>query len=181
MRRVLFILSELEDDHVSWLTEAGHSERVSSGKVLVEEGRDTASLFIVIEGKLAVTVGGGGTTRQVASLRAGEIVGELSYLDSRPPNATVTAAEDSHVFVIPRDRLARKLASDDAFAARFYRALGVFLADRLRTAVSRIGDASGGSLSDQVGADEEIDPDLLDGLDLAGARFDGFLRSLAEK
>ena len=62
-----------------------------------------------------------------------------------------------------------------AFAAHFYRALGVFLANRLRLQTAReVSDGDQDSLSDDVTAADEIDPDLLDALTLAGTRFEWF-------
>jgi CRP/FNR family transcriptional regulator, cyclic AMP receptor protein len=59
-------------------------------------------------------------------------MGEMSFVDQAPPSATVQAMEPSFVLDIPRRRLNAKLAEDAGFAARFYRALSMFLAARLR-------------------------------------------------
>jgi len=69
-----------------------------------------------------------------------------------------------------------KLAEDTAFAARFYRALCVFLADRMRHTTLRMGYGSGAL--DKHAADE-LNEDLLDTVHLAGARFDRMLKRLA--
>jgi len=95
---------------------------------------------------------------EIAVLEQGELVGELSFLDSRPPNATVTAARETTVLAVPRWKLDAKLEEDAEFAARFYRALGVLLANRLRKTVSHLGfphpeSLKGVNLQDQKSLD----------------------------
>jgi bacteriocin-type transport-associated protein len=179
MRKVLFILSELADEDVDWLIHAGTRTRVEAGTVLIEEGAPISVLYILLDGQLSVslsTLGG----REVARLQSGEILGELSYLDSRPPSATVTAVEPSTLLSIPREHLTRKLDQDAPFAARFYRALGVFLASRLRRSQQRLGYDSDRILDEGSEHEDELDPELLEQLALAGARFDWMLKRLLE-
>jgi len=62
------------------------------------------------------------------------------------------------------------------FAARFYRALCVFLANRLSRSDVMIGSGAR-SASEILDSDEdEITPEALDNMALAGARFDWFLQ-----
>lgn len=169
MRKVLYILGELEDSDLQWMVDAGTLRQVAAGTSIIEEDVPTDCTFIVVAGELGVTRGGS----EIASLGAGEIVGELSLLDSRPPVATVTAVEDSTVFAIPQRILRSKLASDSGFAARFYRALCIFLANR----VSRMNVmVNTNAVPEEIDRADEISPDTLDNVALAGARFDWFLK-----
>jgi CRP/FNR family cyclic AMP-dependent transcriptional regulator len=56
----------------------------------------------------------------------------MSYVDGRPPSATVQASEQAEVLEIPRSMLTAKLEADREFSTRFFRALCVVLANRLR-------------------------------------------------
>jgi CRP/FNR family transcriptional regulator, cyclic AMP receptor protein len=116
--------------------------------------------------------------KEVARLRSGEIVGEMSFVDSRPPSATVQAVEPSSVLAIPRLALKARLSQDAFFAARFYRAMAVFLSDRLRSTVGLLGYGSGQTLEDEATYADEIDTTVLDNVSLAGARFDLLQRRL---
>jgi len=176
MRKVLFILSELADADVDWMVRNGTKRTVAPGTVLIREGQPTAVLFVLLDGQLEVTLAALGN-RRIAVLSSGEILGELSFLDSRPPSASVTAVDRASVLSIPRASLHAKLSEDAAFAARFYRALGVFLASRLRRSQSRLGYGED-VREEQAEPDDEIDPALLDGLTLAGARFNWMLKRL---
>lgn len=178
MRKVLFILSELADADVDWMIANGTKASVPAGTVLIREGKPIEVLYVLLEGQLSVTLAvlkG----QEIARLQSGEILGELSFLDSRPPSADVAAVEDSTVLSIPRAKLTEKLERDSAFAARFYRALGVFLASRLRKSQQRLGyDENQRILDDEIEHEDELDPELLDHVALAGARFDWMLKRL---
>ena len=179
MRKVLFILSELADADLEWMLRSGAKQTHPAGSVLIEEGKPLTVLFVLLDGQLSVTVGGP-QGQEVARLQSGEVLGELSFLDSRPPSATVTALDEVTVLSIPRSLLGEKLETDDAFAARFYRALGIFLAARLRRTTRSYGYEKGEILDDDVEHEDELDPELLQNVALAGARFDWMMKRLRE-
>ena len=175
MRKVLYILGELEDSDLQWMVDAGTLRQVAAGTAIIQEDVPLASTFIVVAGELAVSRAG----TEIARLGSGEIVGDMSLLDSRPPVATVTAVEEATVFAIPQQTLRSKLASDSGFAARFYRALCIFLANRVsRMNVMVNALVAPHSESDQM---DEISPDTLENVALAGARFDWFLKRIRSK
>ncbi|MDJ0839402.1 MAG: cyclic nucleotide-binding domain-containing protein [Acidobacteriota bacterium] len=138
MRRVLYFLKELEARDVDWFIANGVKNTLPKGMILINENQYVSALYLVTKGALIVSVPSQHDT-EIAILKEGELVGELSFLDSRPPNATVTAALDTTVLAIPRWKLEAKLEEDPHFASRFYRALGVLLANRLRKTVSHLG------------------------------------------
>ncbi len=170
MRKVLFLLGELSDKDVDWMMAAGKREQIPPGAALIQEGKPVEALYIVLEGLLRVSVESAGS-RELARLGSGEIVGEMSFVDARPPSATVKALENSTVLSIPRSQLAAKLEREADFAARFYRALAIFLSSRLREMDKAQSEAG------QYDPDE-LDPNVLDMLHLAGSRFDRMLKRL---
>jgi len=177
MRKVLFILGELSDLDVEWMTAHGTKQRVAQGANLIREGEAMGAMFIVLDGHFRVWIDSDGQ-KELARLGSGEILGEISFVDSRPPFASVDAVEDSTVLSIPRSDLDEKLRQDPGFAARFYRAIAVFLSDRLRSTVGRLGYGKAGSMEDEESMGDELDPALLDTVHLAGARFDRMLKKL---
>jgi len=171
VRKVLYILGKLQDSDLQWLLEAGAARNCSAGSVLIHEGKPIDSLFIVIEGEFSVEKGGA----ELARLDVGEVVGEMSFLDARPPSATVTALVDAVVFAVPQIRLRNKLRSDSDFAARFYHALCLFLADRLDRTDTLIGKGRRVGPTGKPERAGEISADAMDSVFLAGTRFNWFL------
>ena len=173
MRKVLHLLGALSDEDVEWLSMTGRTRLVPRGAVVIREGEPLDSLFILLEGKLSVRTAGLGE-REVAELYPGEVLGEISFVDARPPSASVVADRDCHLFAVSRESLTKRLTRDDGFAARFYRAVATFLADRLRTTTAHLGY---GTWTEKDGGDE-VDEGALDDISLAARRFDGMLKQL---
>jgi CRP/FNR family cyclic AMP-dependent transcriptional regulator len=173
MRKVFCLMGILDDGDVEWLAKNGATQFMPSGKALINEGKPIENIYVVLEGKLSVAVRGIGD-REIAALLAGEIVGEMSFVDSRPPSASVTASQDSYLLVIPRAVLNSKLRTDDAFAARFYRAIATLLADRLRKTTSYLGYGNWIENTDP----DELDEPLMDSASSGATRFDRLLKQL---
>jgi len=174
VRKALFILGDLSDSDIDWLAETGRKQQLATGAVLIQRGASVGDVYILLEGRLSVRLDAEGT-REINALLPGEFIGELSFLDSRPPSATVLAVTPSVVAAVARDELEAKLRRDTAFAARFYRALGVFLAHRLRRLTLKGAggiDAAANSFADQD--EDELDPQLLESVSLAAKRFEWF-------
>jgi CRP-like cAMP-binding protein len=176
MRKALYILGQLNDADVDWLAKHGTRRAIADGEIIVSEGRASDALFITLSGQLRVSLRDG---QEVARLGAGEVVGEIAFVDSAPPSATVTAAGAAAVLVLPKTLLQQRLSSNAAFAARFYRALAIFLADRLRATTRRHGYGSAGDLDSEAVLEDEIDIGVLDTLSQAGDRFTRLLQKLA--
>src|SRR5258706_3051687 len=173
VRKVLFIFSVLTDGDVEWLAKAGQRVHVEPGAVLIAVGSQIDYLYFVLEGRLAIKTRSGDP---IALLESGEIIGEMSLVDPAPTAVSVEVVADTALLRIADAVLRDKLASDPGFASRFYRALCVFMADRLRSTTQRMGY---GSASEDTHAKDELNDDLLDNVHLAGARFDRMLKRLA--
>ncbi|MBY0526330.1 MAG: cyclic nucleotide-binding domain-containing protein [Gemmataceae bacterium] len=171
MRRVLYLLGELADEDIDWLTVAGTAESYAPGQALIEEGRQPDSLFVILEGEALISVATP-QPRDLGISEPGEILGELSFLDSRPASATVRASTPLTALRIRRAAMVARLASDRDFAARFYRALAVFLAQRLRQRTAHIGHSAAAAAAAATNDDDELSPELLDQTAMAGKRAD---------
>lgn len=174
MRKALHLLGILDDLDIEWIVSNGVLRSVSSGTTLIYEKQPIDALYLLLEGQLSVSIGLGAKGKQVAILLPGEIVGEISFVDPRPPIASVTALQDSQLLALPRESLSAKLAKDQGFASRFYRAIAVFLADRLYVTVGRFGY---GSARQDVDVDELPDS-WMEEIDLARTRADKLLKRL---
>jgi CRP/FNR family transcriptional regulator, cyclic AMP receptor protein len=176
MRKALYILGQLNDSDVEWLAHKGGRQRLADGQVIVHEGRAVDALFITLGGRLRVSLNDG---QEIAQLGVGEVIGEIAFVDSSPPSATVAAIGDAVVLALPKALLQQRMEADTAFAARFYRALAIFLADRLRTATRRLGYGGAGDLDSSEILEDELDAGVLDTIWQAGERFTRLLHTLA--
>lgn len=167
MRKVLYILGELEDGDLHALLELGRPERAPTGRLVLREGAAPESLFIVLDGELVVSQG----AREIARIGPGEVIGEMSLIDRRAPAVTIEVTRSALLFAIPHHDLRVRLELDPPFAARFYRATCIFLANRLHRTDVMLG--RGRSLGDPD-VEDSISPSALERVALAGARYQWF-------
>jgi CRP/FNR family cyclic AMP-dependent transcriptional regulator len=175
LRKVLYIFGLLTDADIDWLARVGVRRRVKDGEILIKQGKSIDSIILLLEGRLSVSVRDVGI---VARRGVGEIVGEMSMVDSAPPSATVAAEGECLILSLDKNILLQKLASDAPFGCRFYKALAVFLADRLREVEYRSSGNSGQDLAADGVLKDELDAGILDNVSMAGDRFDRMLKVL---
>src|SRR5438874_869899 len=106
MRKVLYIFGLLSDADVEWMARTGVRRRLRDGEVVIRQGENVEWLILLLEGEFAVAAEGFG---EVATMGVGEIVGEISLVDSAPPSATVTARGDCTALFLDRSKLTQKL------------------------------------------------------------------------
>ena len=175
MRKVLYIFGLLSDADIEWIARTGVRRRVREKELLIQEGSPVEWVIFLLQGEFLVSAQGVG---EITRLGAGEIVGEMSFVDSAPPSATVTAVGEGLALFLDKEAVSRKLETDLAFGCRFYRALAIFLADRLRGTVRRMGYGDDQDLASKSIAQDELDLGILDTVSIAGDRFDRMLKML---
>lgn len=171
MKRVLFFLGQLNDRDVEWMIHNGSKLDLPPGYKLISKGEPIDSLYIVLSGQLSVNTDNNGDS--IAKLEAGEIVGEMSLLEARPPSVSVVVAKPSVVYQISRNIINARMATNPEFRSNFYYALALFLSNRLRKTTDQLG----------YGNPEEedlIDTNVLDGVAQAGSRFGQILHRFSE-
>lgn len=175
MRKVLYILGQLNDEDAEWLARTGRIRTCKEGEVLINEGVATQDLYFVLDGEVGVQIKGVG---EVARLGRGEVVGEMSFVDLSPPSATILAHGGARVLAVEKAAIDARLRRDNGFAGRFYKAIAIFLADRLRSTMGRMRSTEG-LHRDQI-MDDELDESILDQISLAGSRFEHMLSILSK-
>ena len=175
MRKALYFLGILDDSDAIWLADFGKARLIDAGAVIIHQGVPVDSVFIVIDGQLQVYSG----SVEIARLLTGEIVGEISFVDSRPPSASVKASVDSQVLAIPKGALRYKLQKDLGFASRFYLSMATFLSYRLRVADARLTSGQKGGEAELHEDPDELHAEMLENIALASARFDMIIKRLA--
>jgi CRP/FNR family transcriptional regulator, cyclic AMP receptor protein len=176
MRKILYIFGVLNDADVDWMVRAGTRRQIGGGDILIQEGSAFDSVALLLSGRMTVSVAGVG---EVAQLASGDLIGEMSLVDSAPPSATVAAKADCTALFLDKRALRRKLGEDIGFASRFYHALAIVLSDRLRATEKRMAHGQDQDLEDDsVRLKDELDIGVLDQVSMAGDRFDRLLKSV---
>ncbi|MDC1175320.1 cyclic nucleotide-binding domain-containing protein [Bacteriovoracaceae bacterium] len=101
---------------------------------LMREGEDSNEMYFLNSGTMAVYKVKNNTEVQIGTIYSGELVGEMSFLDSEPRSATVKAIGECELVVIPNEKLNKYLSAQP----KWYRALVQTLLDRLRRTSSRV-------------------------------------------
>lgn len=97
-----FNLSETIENH---LIERMHERHFSQGDVVVREGEDSHSIYIIATGNMIVLKSNeDGKEVEIATMRHGDFFGEMSFLRNKPRSSTVIAKEDSRLFEIAKKR-----------------------------------------------------------------------------
>jgi CRP-like cAMP-binding protein len=86
------------------------------GDVVFAEGDTSSEMFIVQEGKLAVTKQVAGREVFLATLERGDFFGEMPLLDAQPRHATCYAIAPTRLVAIRSGELLLKLRRDPTFA-----------------------------------------------------------------
>jgi CRP-like cAMP-binding protein/predicted acylesterase/phospholipase RssA len=105
--------------------------QLAAGETLVRQGDDADSLFVILEGRLAVRLDREAREGQaLAELGAGDLVGEVALIAGGKRSATVTALEPSTLARLPVAALTRLQATRPELASR----LADLVSRRLREA-----------------------------------------------
>jgi small-conductance mechanosensitive channel/CRP-like cAMP-binding protein len=87
------------------LEELMRERRFRRGATVVRQGEPGASLFVLAEGALDVSLERDGAETMLDRMVPGDVFGEMSLLTGEPRSATVCAATDAVVFEIAKEHL----------------------------------------------------------------------------
>lgn len=116
LRRVS-IFSELTVHQMNQLADAVTKRQVKRGELIVEQGKCSNALFIILSGKARVVM----TDRRgreviLAVIGAGDYVGEISLIDGKNHSANVQAESKCDLLVLGRNEFKSCLSSNHAMA-----------------------------------------------------------------
>lgn len=101
--------------------------RYAPGDVVIREGDDTDSMFVIVEGDVEIVRGG----KVIARLSRGAHFGEMGLLNQRPRSATVKVTRATQALVLERDDFNEVLREDTGLAAKLLYKLAQILSLRL--------------------------------------------------
>jgi CRP-like cAMP-binding protein len=131
VHEALRLFSALHPTATDWILSTGIERKVARDDAIAMEGQAFGGLAFVLEGLFSVRLKDAQSAPLVL-LGPGELIGEISFLESRPATASVVANEDSRILYIGTAALEEQIRVNPMFAADFYRTLAQMLSRRLR-------------------------------------------------
>jgi len=97
------------------------SEKIelAAGEEFIREGDFDESIYLIESGQVAVERG----QERVGTIDAGDVVGEMAFIDRRPRSATVRTVTPSVLHRVEREDLLRELGQDPGLLLEFVQAV----------------------------------------------------------
>jgi CRP-like cAMP-binding protein len=132
------IFAPLSPTELERLASGTTSHRFAEGEIIVREGDTTSSMFLIVDGRVAVSArGGAGSSQKLAVLEPGAAFGEISLLTGEPRIATVRALTEATLVEIDKETLAPILQANPALVEK----LDAIIQARRRETAHRIVSA----------------------------------------
>eukprot|EP00004_Rigifila_ramosa_P010800 TRINITY_DN2286_c0_g1_i1.p1 TRINITY_DN2286_c0_g1~~TRINITY_DN2286_c0_g1_i1.p1 ORF type:complete len:916 (+),score=253.09 TRINITY_DN2286_c0_g1_i1:260-2749(+) len=120
----------------------------SKDQVVLREAESSRSLFQIARGKVRIEKNG----QSLRVLEEGSMFGEMSFLEGGVASASVVAHEDkTSIYIIEGTFIESLLKVEPGLPGRFYRALAMNLAERLKT--KKVGAPAAGGPTASVSVD----------------------------
>ncbi|HEY2798215.1 MAG TPA: mechanosensitive ion channel family protein [Thermoanaerobaculia bacterium] len=132
------LFAPLSMDERERLGQGARSHRYAEGEIIVREGDETSSMFLIVAGRCAVSAHGDGLSSQrVAVLEEGSAFGEISLLTGEPRIATVRALTEATLVEIDKATLAPILEASPSLVEK----LETIILERRRETADRLESA----------------------------------------
>ncbi len=113
-------LSDMEDENIKNLAEKCRIELYAKDDLIVRQGDQGDSMFIILEGGIRVLIKSESIMDIVIAKKVkGEFFGEMSLLTGEPRTASIRAQHDCKVLVIDKESFSTLLISDDKILSDF--------------------------------------------------------------
>ena len=112
------LFSALDPEQVESLFAAGRENVIAAGETFIREGDTGNCIFFVFAGSMTVYSENDGEERELASIHAPAVIGELEAFTGDPRSACVRARTEVRALELPFETLRSRLQSGDP--AAFY-------------------------------------------------------------
>lgn len=148
-------LEFLTEEDRQLLTQTAEHRRYEADEVIVAEGESRNALFVIQEGRARVERAHMEFSLEIAQLGAGELFGDMGFIEGLPASASIIAQEPTTIEIIDVAHVRHLIELDAGFYGRFYQSLAKILSRRLREAiVQSVADFSWGGDPFEAAADE---------------------------
>ena len=104
---------------------------IKQNSILLREGHHADSIYLITHGVADLIKNLAEMKGVVTEIKAGEVVGEMSFAGGFPATATVTAATDIAAIKIDKIKLMKVLEGDPALGMAVFRSIASTLSQRL--------------------------------------------------
>src|SRR5215210_1431853 len=117
----------------------GELKTIAQGGYLIRASEVDSTLFAIEDGHLDIVAWRDGQEQVVATVGAGDVLGEVSFIDDSPRSVAVRAGEgDAVVRAWDKRTLSEALAFEPQLLAKFSVAMCELLVERLRYSARRV-------------------------------------------
>ena len=101
-----YLFKDFSRQEIEQLVQYMHGYKTAKGAILFQEGERDSHLIIITSGKAKILKDDGyGQMKEIAVVRKGATLGEMSIIDEFPHSATVITTESSEIALITKTNL----------------------------------------------------------------------------
>ena len=131
------VFEGLTDEQLDRVAALGEVETFPEDAVIVEEDKAGKSCYFVIQGRVDIEIrspfGGSDKVQKIATIKRGEMFGELSLVDGFLRSASARAAEAIEVLAFENAKLEHLMEEDPRIGYQIMRNVANVLSSRIRT------------------------------------------------
>jgi CRP-like cAMP-binding protein len=140
MLRRVKILSALTEEQLEKFAQAMEIQRVAQWSVIVKQGDNGNTMYLILEGELRIRVMVGEKETVLATVTVGEFFGDVSLFDHGPRSADVVANSDATLLKISSANFEKLAKESPDLATPFLMSVGKTLSARIRADNKRFTD-----------------------------------------
>lgn len=122
------LLQDFERAEIEKLAHYCGAYRARSGAIIFKEGEKSHFMCLLVAGRVDIFK----ENKQVATIRVGKSMGEMSILDGFPYSATAVSAVDSELIMFTRHQFEQLAEVNPSLGLKLYKAIGRLMSLRLR-------------------------------------------------
>jgi CRP-like cAMP-binding protein len=127
------LFSQLTQMELVQIGKAVRSRRLAQGTLIIEEGSEEGSLFVLKTGAASVyRITKRGEKKVLGRFKAGDWFGEVSLIDHLPRSASIILDEDSELMEISKGEFKALMQADQTLRCKLQEALMNDLCQKLR-------------------------------------------------
>jgi CRP-like cAMP-binding protein len=134
-------LADMDSSHREFLASFGKFVRPHDGEALIEEDKPQPNLYLILSGMLHVVSHAGGRNLLVATLGAGDSLGEINVFDPGHASASVIARSECLIWQISEDELKGFFEDDPVAGVEFMKGLLRLEGKRIRAMNAKLADS----------------------------------------